>query len=502
MAGIITKKLRLFNAEQLFESFTENDPTNVYMFIGRVRPWDDDGNPPTPIDSIEEIEYDPWKTMLSMKRVSPNDVSYAIPRIDWTSGTVYTSYSSSSIFQNGNFYVVTDDYNVYKCLDNNEDSASLNKPTGTGTSVITLADGYKWKYMYSISAGEALKFVSSSYIPVKYLSSDDGSPQWDVQTFASNGSIQTINVVNGGSNYQFDEGYVITSTNSTATIQPTSPGLNGSLVGSTISIIAGTGVGQHRNITSYDGPNRIATIDTNWSVNPDATSKYVISPKIEIIGDQSSNAIAYAEGSGGTITDVTVLSIGENYSYANTVISANSGSGAVLKTEISPRNGHGANSVSELYGHNVIMNVKTLGNESNTFMISNDFRIFGIIVDPLLANNSVATGTSYRISPVIEYNSASGSFIADEQITGGTSNATSIFVESPQSNNMIIVNKYGNYQNGETITGSISGTTATVTNVINSEINPYSGDIIYLEYRSPVSRAEDQVEDTKIIVRF
>jgi hypothetical protein len=44
----------------------------------------------------------------------------------------------------------------------------------------------------------------------------------------------------------------------------------------TISIVVGTGVGQTRNILEYDGPERIATVDRDWKVNPDATSEFVV----------------------------------------------------------------------------------------------------------------------------------------------------------------------------------------------------------------------------------
>ena len=37
------------------------------------------------------------------------------------------------------------------------------------TAIISTADGYKWKFMYQISASDALKFVTPNYIPVLSL---------------------------------------------------------------------------------------------------------------------------------------------------------------------------------------------------------------------------------------------------------------------------------------------------------------------------------------------
>ena len=36
----------------------------------------------------------------------------------------------------------------------------------------------------------------------------------------------------------------------------------------------------------------------------------------------------------------------------------------------------------------------------------------------------------------------------------------------------------------------------------NPEIQPDSGDIIYVEHRSPISRASDQTENIKLIIEF
>lgn len=49
---------------------------------------------------------------------------------------------------------------------------------------------------------------------------------------------------------------------------------NGAYAGVTVRIMSGTGMGQLRNISSYDGSSRTATIDAPWSVIPDDTSVY------------------------------------------------------------------------------------------------------------------------------------------------------------------------------------------------------------------------------------
>ena len=47
-----------------------------------------------------------------------------------------------------------------------------------------------------------------------------------------------------------------------------------------VAIISGTGAGQARQITDYVGSTKVATVDTAWATNPDATSVYWIVGRI------------------------------------------------------------------------------------------------------------------------------------------------------------------------------------------------------------------------------
>ena len=126
MPSLVTTKFKIHNAEQFIESLDETNATNLYLFVGRVEDWDSDGgsfddiNPPAPTDSVANTNYDYWNAMIAAKKVTATDVSHVIRRINWESQTDYTAYThtNSDIYAN-NFYVITDDFNVYKCLQNN-----------------------------------------------------------------------------------------------------------------------------------------------------------------------------------------------------------------------------------------------------------------------------------------------------------------------------------------------------------------------------------------------
>ena len=100
MPAIITNKFRRHNAQQFVESFSEASPTVYYMGLGRPQAYatstrgdsrtDNEGtdtSPLTPVDSIQE-EFYSFDDLLAAKRITTSDVSFAIPRRNWTTGTI------------------------------------------------------------------------------------------------------------------------------------------------------------------------------------------------------------------------------------------------------------------------------------------------------------------------------------------------------------------------------------------------------------------------------
>lgn len=206
MAATFSKYLEVFNAKQFKESVSEPSSSNVYLTFGRSFAWSSESSPPqanTSVASFNEV----WDNMIGGKRITGNDIRHVIPRFNWANNTSYYAYddlvdSRTLKAANTPFYVVTDDWNVYKCLANNSGANSTSKPISISTtSDFQTADGYVWKYLYTITAEERLRFVTSDYIPVKSLLVDDGSLQWGVQNNAISGAIHNIKVVNSGSGY-------------------------------------------------------------------------------------------------------------------------------------------------------------------------------------------------------------------------------------------------------------------------------------------------------------
>lgn len=170
MAAIITKDIRLHNAKQFNEAVSESANTALYMFVGKPSAWTNESAPDTPLDTYRG-QIDIWDNIIALKKVTGADISFAIPRNNWTSGTRYNAYSdaipASNLFALP-FVVVNSSYLVYKCL-GNANAASTVEPTGTGqtaNNILNTSDGYIWKYMFTSDTANILKFATSSFFPI------------------------------------------------------------------------------------------------------------------------------------------------------------------------------------------------------------------------------------------------------------------------------------------------------------------------------------------------
>ena len=440
MAAIITKKLRVHNASQFSEGLSEAALNNMYVAIGRTETWSDENTPPTPTNAEANTTYDYWRDCIALKKVSATDIAHCVPRNNWAPNTVYTQYDhrNANLYAQ-TFYVLTSSFGVYKCLFNNGGANSTVEPTGTGNTVISTGDGYKWKYLYTISTTDALKFLTNGFMPVKTLTADDGTDQWDIQEYAatSNGALDVILVTAGGSGYD---------------------------PATTTVTITGDGTGATVNSSSF-------TVTAN------------------------------------AITAIAVTARGANYSNAVvTIASAGVGTGAAAYAVIPPYGYHGADAITELGASYVMINCQLVGSENNAITVANNYRRVMLVRDPLLASNgALATGSVYRQTYNLTLTTPSGTFAVDETVTGGTSGATAKIVDwnvDGNGNVARLVSVSKPFQVAEVITGATSGATGTVASISQPELQPFSGDILYVEHRSPSARANDQTESLKIVIQF
>jgi hypothetical protein len=466
MAAIVTNKFRLNNAEQFYESFSEAS-TSFYLFVGRPQPWTSttpfgggsDTAPPTPLDNVDD-EFMYFRDMLAAKRIAAADIQYAIPRHNWTSGTTYDYYrgdygaqwssTATDIVKTVNngtnlwasttlFYVLSSTNNVYKCMWNDGATASTVEPTGTSNSELTTADGYVWKYMYTLTTTQITDFLTADFMPVTTNST--------VSAAAVNGAVRHYKIERGGAGY----------TNGTFATQT----LRG------------------------DGSSATFTVTV----------------------------------SGGAVTNVVAVAAGSNYTFADCMIDNISGIGtpgtsAIVTPIIGPKGGHGYDAVSELGGFYVMTNTTISGTEGGgDFVVDQDFRRVGIVLNPYnYGTTTISTASTLNALKSMTFSGTPGTFLVDENITGGTSGAKGKVASWDATNKKLKyiqtqwtgVTTAGDltaFQSGEVVT-SDSSATGTISALTNPEIEYSSGKGIYVEDRAPISRATDQTENIKLIVEF
>jgi hypothetical protein len=443
MSAIITTKFRYQTAVNLINAMGGNGSQaddSYYMFIGRTEPWADDENPPSPEDSISE-ENAARNAMLSLKLITAAKISHVIPRYNWVSGQSYSEYDDQDeLLTTKQFYVYTqDDLSVYKCIKAGS-GASIVRPSVVSSGMgAVLSDGYQWKYMFTLSGGAIGTFTASTFIPVKTLATDDTSYQWDVQQAAIPGAIYRIKITDGGAGY---------------------------------------------------------------------ASK----PTVTIVGNGTSCTIQAGDitMSGGAVSEILVNSarVGSGYTQAKVVFSGGGPTRvATARAVISPPGGHGSDAVQELGGYYAMITATLSGEEqTGDFIIDNGFRQIGILRNPIDNDtDEIGTATTYNALTALTYSNVNGvAFQANQTITGGTSGAKA-YIDSVTETQLFVhqttTTGFASFSASELLNNG-SGTTATLGSITIPEADKYTGELLYIENISPVTRNINQTEDIKLVLEL
>ena len=242
---------------------------------------------------------------------------------------------------------------------------------------------------------------------------------------------------------------------------------------------------------------------------------------------------------GGAAYTFGTVNLGSDFTFSDSALTSSSsmgsGSGGVITVIISPKEGHGNDAVAELGGHFVMTSTTITQAEGDDFTTANDFRQVGLVVDPTtFGTSSVASSETARQTFVVKGSSVSGTFTTDEKITQASTGAVGKVVEFDSDRNLLFYQqeRFADFGTSSTnggftafsgtnvITGNSSSATLTpssttetvtlannntlslTTGYANPELQPDSGQIVYLENRKPIARASDQTEDIKLIIEF
>jgi len=193
MSAVVTDQFRILNASN-FVDLVVSANNSYYVFLGLDNPTkvgfgrttDWDSNIPNPTDNFEYSGHY-RDTSLFGKKITNSNIRRLIRKVTWTSNTYYDMYrhdysisnptpnSKTSRLYDSNYYVINKDYRVYICIDNASSgknpkgNKSQDEPTFTDlepSAAGVSGDGYIWKYLFSVSPSDIIKFDSTEYVVV------------------------------------------------------------------------------------------------------------------------------------------------------------------------------------------------------------------------------------------------------------------------------------------------------------------------------------------------
>ena len=516
MAAIITDQIRILNAKNFLSGVTST-ANAYYSFIGLPNPTDIestwDTSPPSPKDNFDE-EDNYWDTMIALKKINSSDARQVVTRRLWTSGTTYDMYRSDYSRTNtakvsgatnlyaATYYIINSDYRVYACLHN---GIAPDNPNGRPSLDETTFTDLEPKKAGTSGDGYIWKYlytIKPSDI-VKFESTDFIPVPTDWSTNSDVASVRD---------------------------------------------------------NAVDGSIKIVTITDRGVGLGTANSTYT---KVPIYGDGTGAECTIVINNDQKVSDVTVSTAGQNYTYGNVDLEAGGvPTGTTRPTFdviISPPGGHGKDIYRELGAYNVLLYSRIENDiENPDFITGNQIARVGVIENPkatsgalLSADKASAvgalrlTGAGYSSATfdadayftqtvsagttaaarVVNYDQTTGvlKYWQDRTVAGfntvGTAQTNptygynlTAFTASPGTNGSLTITPTSG--SNLAIDTSFTGVSTVINNrtyylgqeftsgLASPEVKPYSGNIVYVDNRPSITRSTNQKEDIKVILQF
>jgi hypothetical protein len=453
MNSIVTDKFKqdllLSLANQVKTDY--NNP--YYIAVGRSEQWNVLDSAEAPVETIlTENEF--RKSMQSVIRV--NAASLVVKKYSWTS-RIYAQYddtkSISDYETDGKpFYVINEDYGVYICLrtgrdDSGNEVASTVQPVFANNDPFELSDGYVWKFLYTVSHLRSTLYMSKYYMPVQTIDAVDSNSigidlkQYEIQNAARPLMITSFVVDSGGLDYSNPQ-----------------LKLNGSVASPSFVDF---------------------TLDSSGVIK-----------KIEYTPDSST--LSYVSDLKGALCEII----------------DSTGTGCSFRPILSSNRGIGANAIQDLRSGSLMFNAKIAG-DNEDFILLQDYRQIAImrgIKDS--ANGTLFNDLNAKTLISMTLASSSVSMTKDRVIEGAVSGARAI-VDDVSNDDLTVwyhqndSTGYISFTDGENVT-EVNGFGAGIiqTAYVPPEVDPWSGDVLYIHNRAPVERVANQTEDIKIVIEL
>lgn len=386
------------------------------------------------------------------------------------------------------------------------------------------ANGYVWKFMFQLPVDDVLRFLSTDFMPIpNFVSATDGSDRANTESLAVDGAVDS---------------YLIEKKSTTLADRP--PGLGAGY----FAPVLGDGTGAIAEIFTAAGE----IVAVKAAVRG---SGYTYG-HIAMTDGVSVNGAAY--GLFGTQGDA------QGTGATGGISGLVDGTVGAVEVIIGPKGGHGAADATsypnnerlierEFNAKRIMTNIRLAYAEGKgDFPVQNDFRRIGIIRNPESADLAArATELSLTNLKSIMLNGVgANAFAIDGEITqllstGGTAKGRVVSTKDYGAG-QVLLRYYQSriehtdfgvvraFEDSVTATqpveqaataasGTVSGinpnnavleswtaeleSEVTITNgVADTEFVRDTGDVIYLENRRLITRAEDQIEDIKLVIEF
>ena len=511
MAAVVTDQFRILNASNFVNSVV-SDNNSYYVFLGLDNPTtvgfgrtsDWDANTPNPTDNLQYSGH--YKdTALFGKKITSSNIRRIIRKVTWSPNTSYDMYrddysisnpapnSNSSRLYDTNYYVINSDYRVYICIDNGSSgespkgNKSQDEPTFTDlepSAAGVSGDGYVWKYLFSISPSDIIKFDSTEYVtvPNDWATSNDSqiiSIREAGNSTINFNQIKKVYIEDGGTGYS--SGTVdILGDGSGARVSITA---TGGVITSAIVTAGGSGytygivdLGSLQPSGSIPNPAKLIPI-----IPPSKGHGYDIYSELG-----TDKVLVYARFDDSTKDFPTDT----KFSQVGIIKNPTTFSSDVIFTE---------NQYSSLYSIVLTTSINTVIGEKITQIRTDGKVAKGYVASydsetkvlKYFRDRSLYFGNKFDQT---DYNKVSSdSDVYDFQSGGANiiSNSFTASINTAFNNNKI------------TIGSKVIDLGVTFTNgLANPEINKNTGDIIYIDNRPLVERDIRQKEDVKIILEF
>jgi len=512
MAAVVTEQFRILNASNFIDSVLDEN-NSYYVFLGlpnssavgfgRTSDWSTaSSGPPSPTDNFQYLTHY-RDTGIFGKRVTGTNIRRVVRKVQWTTNTAYDMYrhdysstnltpnSGTSRLYDSNYYVINSDFKVYICIDNGSSGTNLKgnrskfEPTSTDLQPFTAgSDGYTWKYLFSISPSDVIKFDSTEYIvlPNNWSTSSDSQIQsvreaGDSET--NNNQIKKVYIKNAGLGYTASTydilgdgtgGRVSISVDSNGAITSTNVITGGK--GYTFGIVdlerTGT-ISSAANLIPIIPPSRGHGYDLYSELGADrvliyarfddSTKDFPVDTKFSQVGivknpkEYTSSGFASTNFTGSTYSSLGALKLDSAYTGTPTV------GEKVTQTQSSTEIAKGW--------------VASYDSDTKVLKYFKDRSLF--LTNGINQEDRTTIGVD---SKVIEFNNTDSIVFTTATQTTVASGFT------------------GSSENGISLSANFVGGLA------DPEINKKTGDIIYIDNRPEVGRNLRQKEDVKIILEF